>query len=116
MKSLLLITAFAVSATNVAALDLSDAAYLDNTIETIYSVEADDFTATYEGELGYRLGYGVTTYLEYNVDIIEADHLGSEIGLRYEPAQVPYLTATTAVTFDTEYDYSAVELRLEFNF
>lgn len=118
MKSLLSITiiATALSTTSVAALDLSSAAYVDNTVEVIYSVEAEDITATYEGELGYRMGYDTTAYMEFNADIKEVEHLGSEIGIRYEPSQASYLTATTAVTFDEDYEYSDVEVRLELNF
>lgn len=115
-KTIIASTIFALCATSVAALDLGNAAYLDNTVETVYSVENQKLTATYEGELGYTFDYGITAYAEFNADIIETEHLGSEIGVRYEPASAPYLTATTAVTFDTEYEYSDVELRLELNF
>ena len=116
MKNLLIAaTALSLLGTSAMAFDIGSQAYLDSTVDVVYSVEQEDFTAEYELELGADLNDSFTVYGVTTVDIRDPDFTGLEIGVDYT-APMGNLVLTSAVLLDPDVEYVDVELRASLSF
>jgi hypothetical protein len=116
MKTLFITAAaLMLTTTSAFAFDITEQVYLDNTIDFVYSVEAEDFTIDYEVELGYNFANDFTVYASTDYNLRDIDFKELEVGMDYV---VPGndLTLTTAVLLDENLEYTDVELRASFSF
>lgn len=117
MKNLLITSAvLAAFATPSLAVELGKGFAYDSTITAEYSVETENFTTVYEGELNYDLSTGLKVYAYTAVDLQDIDFTGVDIGLEYVPTKFDKLTITTEAQFNADLEYSDLIITAELKF
>lgn len=117
MKNLLITSAvLAMLATPSLALQLNDKLSFDTTVNAIYSVETDLFTASNTFELNYQVKDGLEVYIDTAIDLQDIDFNGTNLGVSYTPASFDKITVTTEAQFDANLDYSDLVISAELKF
>lgn len=117
MKNLL-ITAAAVTtlAAPAMAADFGNGFALDTTVSAEYSVEQDNLSAIYEGQLNYAIGKGFSTYAYTEVDLRDPEFTGLDLGIEYNSYELEALTIAAEVQLDDSLEYSDLVLKAELEF
>jgi len=117
MKNLLITSAvLAMLAAPAMAVELGKGLAFDSTISTAYSVEVEEFSSSYEGELNYAITPDLTAYFNTTFDLQEMDSTGSILGIDYVPAKLNNLTVTVQAAYDADLEYTDTVISAELTF
>ena len=117
MKNLLITSAvLAMLAAPAMAIELGNGLAFDSTLSTSYSVEVEQFTSSYEGELNYAITSDLTAYFNTTVDLQEMNSIGSTLGIEFIPAAFNKLTLTVEAGYDANFDYTDTVISAELTF
>ena len=117
MKNLLITSAvLAMLAAPAMAVELGKGLAFDSTISTSYSIEVEEFSSSYKGELNYTITPDLTAYFNTTIDLQEMDFTGSVLGIDYVPATYNKLTFSVQAVYDANLDYTDTLISAELKF
>jgi hypothetical protein len=118
MNKLLIASAaiLALGAGSAMAADLTDKLAWNTELATTYDVSNEVFSTDFETGLSYQALADVSAYGTLYADAKAGEFTGSEFGVVYAPSQLKYLTATTYMTLDNNFENEQVFVELSVKF
>jgi hypothetical protein len=106
----------AISAGSAMAADLTDKLAWNTELTTTYDVSNELFGTDFETGLAFQATADLSAYGTLYADVKAGEFTGSEFGVVYAPSQLKYLTATTYMTLDNNFEkeQAFVELSVKF--